>query len=99
MDDRDSFRLIEPDAALQTAAAILFGALIAALYLGPNEKADVEVTQAILTKADEAKQDAEIAGKAAVLLSLPFPHYATIRDCLPSGRECSQTRLYVRGER
>lgn len=70
-------------AVLLTVLAIGFFALAGC---GPS---DIEATAEQVRAADAAKRDTQ-----AILLSHPLGFVATVRDCLPSGRDCTADRYY-----
>jgi len=60
----------------------------------------------LLLSLDHAPQAPAVTGKDSTsslssqpaALSHPLDYVATIKDCLPSGRECSRDRFYFRKE-
>lgn len=75
--------------ALRLLAGLTFAAFLVVLAVGCGPS-DIEVTAEQVRAADEAQRDTR-----AALLTNPLPYTATVRDCLPSGRECTEDRFYI----
>ncbi len=89
---RDGIWLFER--TVQALALFTLAAIAAVLIVGCGPS-DVEVTAALVAAADERKANVGPEDRAAVIhLSHPLGYAATVRDCLPSGRACTEVRYY-----
>jgi hypothetical protein len=73
---------------LQVSAGLAF---IAAVY---GIVGDFDFADALISEAQKKEELPAIAARTP-LLAHPLPYAMTLRDCLPSGRECSRTRYYI----
>lgn len=77
------------------ALALITVVLIGAVLVVGCGQTDAEVTAALVAAADARKANVPAEGRAAAIqMSHPLGYAATVRDCLPSGRQCTPTRYY-----